>query len=113
MASGEYFFVFTICLTGGANYINNKILKYEWDREKNAANKAKHGIGFEEAATFEWDTAFVTRDLRADYGEPRFTALGFIEARLCVMIFTKRGDVVRIISLRKANARERRFYEEA
>ena len=88
-------------------------MKYEWDGEKNAANEAKHGIGFEEAATFEWDTAFVTRDLRADYGEPRFAALGFIEARLFVMIFTKRGDAVRIISLRKANARERSFYEEA
>ena len=98
---------------GEVNYINNKVLKYEWDGEKNAANEAKHGIGFEEAATFGWDTAFVTRDVRADYGEPRFTVLGFIETRLFVMIFTKRGDVVRIISLRKANARERKFYEEA
>ena len=88
-------------------------MKYEWDGEKNAANEAKHGIVFEEAATFEWDAAFVTRYLRTDYGEPRFTAIGFIEARLCVLIFTKRGDVVRIISLRKANARERKYYEEA
>lgn len=88
-------------------------MKYEWDGEKKAANEAKHGIGFEEAVTFEWDAAFVTCDLRADYGEPRFTALGFIEACLCVMIFTRRGDVIRIISLRKANARERKFYEEA
>ena len=100
-------------MTDGANYINNKVLKYEWDTGKNAANKTKHGLAFEEAATFEWDTAFVTRDDRADYGEPRLTALGFVEARLCVMIFTERGDVVRIISLRKANARERRFDEEA
>jgi uncharacterized DUF497 family protein len=79
---------------------------------KGGGFQCKTAIGFKEAATFEWDTAFVTRDFRTDYGEPRFTALGFIEARLC-MIFTKRGDVVYIISLRKANARERRFYEES
>jgi uncharacterized protein len=50
-------------------------------------------------------------DTRPDYGEPRFIALGLIGNRPHVMVFTPRGDMVRIISLRKANAREITRYE--
>jgi len=88
-------------------------LRYDWDPGKAAANQAKHGLSFEAAAGFDWSTALVARDGRADYGEPRFKALGFIDDRLCVMIFTERGDAVRIISLRRANARERKSHGEA
>ena len=88
-------------------------MKYHWDPGKNAANRAKHGLNFGDAAGFGWGTALVTRDGRVDYGEPRFKALGFIADRLCVMIFTERGDAVRIISLRRANARERKTYGQA
>lgn len=101
-----------ICLTPEENCINNKPLKYDWDPGKAAANKAKHGLAFEDAEAFDWTTALVAGDRRADYGEPRFKALGFIDDRLCVMIFTERGDAVRIISLRRANAQERKSYGE-
>lgn len=55
------------------------------------------------------ETAFVVEDMRADYGERRFNALGRIRTRVFAMTFTLRTSV-RIISLRRANAREiRRF----
>ena len=88
-------------------------MKYDWDPGKNVANEAKHGMAFEEATAFNWASALVVRDLRAEYGEIRFKALGFVEKRLCVMIFVERGDTVRVISLRRANARERKSHGQA
>lgn len=61
---------------------------------------------------FDWDTALVVEDVRYEYGETRLRAFGFILGRLHVMVFTPRGRDVRIISLRKAKAREVRWYEE-
>jgi uncharacterized DUF497 family protein len=84
----------------------------EWDEAKRAANRRKHGIDFAEEAMFEWDTALVVEDDHYDYGETRLRAFGFIRGRLHVMVFTPRGRDVRIISLRKAKAREVRWYEE-
>lgn len=96
----------------GVNRIINKSLRYEWDEVKNAANKAKHGLAFETLTAFDWGGALIVRDGRVEYGESRFKALGAIEDRLCVVIFAERGNGVRIISLRKANARERKYYGE-
>lgn len=45
-------------------------------------------------------------DVRQDYGETRFTTEGFLQNRMVVVIWTRRGPIVRTISLRKANARE-------
>ena len=55
----------------------------------------------------------VVADLRRDYGEARCWAIGPIDDRLLVLAFTMRGNVLRAISLRKANARERRRYERS
>jgi uncharacterized DUF497 family protein len=52
-------------------------------------------------------------DLRRDYGEARYWAVGPIGGRLHVLAFTMRGQVLRAISLRKANERERRRYERS
>ena len=52
------------------------------------------------------------RDHRYDYGEARIQALGMIEGRLHMLVFTMRGDMVRAISLRKANTREVKDYEQ-
>ncbi|HYE48083.1 MAG TPA: BrnT family toxin [Azospirillaceae bacterium] len=82
-----------------------------WDDGKRRANLAKHGIDFTAAEEFDWDAALVRPDDRLDYGEDRFIALGPIGTRLHVLVFTVRGRVVHVISLRKANARERRFYD--
>lgn len=86
-------------------------MRYEWDEGKRAANLARHGVDFMAAEDFEWDTAVETIDNRFDYGEERWVALGLIRKRLHVLVYTYRTVTIRIISLRKANRREREFYE--
>ncbi len=85
-------------------------MHYQWNDEKNRANIAKHGINFNLAEHFEWDSALETIDNRKDYGEERWISLGLIKNRLYVMIYVYRQNYIRIISLRKANKREREFY---
>ena len=92
---------------------NILLVKCEWDEHKSAANKAKHGFSFEDAERFDWYTAITDPDVRKDYGEDREIAIGCLDRSICVLVYTKRGGIVRIISLRKANKRERKHYEEA
>lgn len=84
----------------------------EWDEDKRAANLEKHGVDFSAALEFEWDTASTADDARQDYGEPRFVSIGFIGPRLHVLVWTPRGERFRVISLRKANAREVKRYAD-
>ena len=60
----------------------------------------------------EWDTLWSTLDIRHDYGEERVIGYAYIGVRLYCVVFTDRGDVRRIISLRKANKREETLYAE-
>jgi uncharacterized protein len=69
------------------------------------------GVPFELAAEFAWDGALIVEDLRKDYGERRFQALGLIGDRLHMMVFTPRANKTHVISLRKANKREVKRYE--
>lgn len=64
-------------------------------------------------ARFDWDGALVVTDDRRDYGEPRLRALGLIDGRLHAVVVTPRGDALRIISLRKANKRELKLWENS
>ena len=64
------------------------------------------------AKDFEWETALYIEDDRKDYPEKRFIAFGFLNHRLHVICFTLIKDGVRIISFRKANAREVKRYEK-
>jgi uncharacterized DUF497 family protein len=82
-----------------------------FDSAKNERNVAIRGISFERAVAFEWDSALIVEDTRKDYGERRFQALGLIDGRLHVLVFTPRADRTHVISLRKANGREVRRYE--
>ena len=82
------------------------MVRIVYDPSKDAANFKKHGISLAEADNFEWDRAVVEPDLRFDYGEERYIAMGYVGLRLHVMVFTMRNDLLRIISLRKANKRE-------
>ena len=63
----------------------------------------------ETAEVFAGDLVTV-EDSRQDYGETRFTTVGFLQGRMVVVIWTRRGITRRIISLRKANAREQAHY---
>lgn len=88
-------------------------MKIEFDADKNAKDIRERGISFEIASEFDWETALVGMDRRKKYGEHRYRALGFIEDRLHVLVFTVRGKGIRVISLRKANDREGSEYEKA
>lgn len=87
---------------------------FEWDEAKRQINLEKHGVDFVDASKM-WDgIMLVAEDVRREYGESRHVGIGRIEGRLMVVVYTDRSiNVVRIISLRKANSREVRFYENA
>ena len=86
-------------------------MKYDWDVAKNLINIEKHRIDFSEVVNFEWNEAVVRRSDR--FQEQRWRAIGYLGERLHVVIFTDRGDIWRIISLRKASNKERREYAQA
>jgi hypothetical protein len=85
-------------------------LTIEFDRGKNIANVAKHGVDMAASAEFDFETAVTWTDTRRSYGEMRTIALGFIGHRLHVLVFTMRGRKMRVISLRKANRKESASY---
>ncbi len=87
-------------------------MKTEFDPDKDTANRRKHGLSLADAERMEFDTALYRPDRRHVYGEDRIQALGFIDGGLHMLVFTMRGAVLRAISLRKANARERNRYDE-
>jgi uncharacterized DUF497 family protein len=85
-------------------------MKITFGEEKEAANQAKHGVSLSEAEKLEWDDALIWQDTRHDYGEARMVALGAIGERLYCVVYVDRDDVRRIISLRKANNKEKILY---
>ncbi|MFT4243020.1 MAG: BrnT family toxin [Acidovorax sp.] len=87
-------------------------MRIEFDPAKNGANIRDRGLGFERAAEFDFGTAVIERDTRKPYPEPRFVAVGFLDARLHVLCFTPVAGGIRVISFRRANAREVRDYEQ-
>ena len=83
----------------------------EWDPYKAAANLRKHQVDFADAATALDDEAALTVP-DDDPDEERSVTLGMDAlGRLLVVVYTWRGDEVRLISARKANSSERRQYE--
>jgi len=93
-------------------YNKNMDIPIDYDPNKDAVNTYKHGVSLALAQFFEWGMAQIEEDIRFDYGERRFKATGYIGQRLYVMVFCPRGEVARVISLRKANPREEKRYAE-
>lgn len=87
-------------------------MKIEFDPIKDASNQAKHGVSLALAAELEWDAAWVWVDTRYKYGELRMIALAPEINVLYYVAFVDRGEVRRIISLRRANRREVKHYVE-
>ena len=81
-----------------------------FDPAKDALNTAKHGVSLALASELEWGDLLAQPDTRRDYGELRMIGYAPIGARVFCVVFTDRGDQRRIISLRKANAREVKRY---
>ena len=87
-------------------------MNIEFDTTKDAVNIAKHGVSLTLAAKIEWSDVLCAPDTRRDYGEVREIGFTAIEQRLYVVVFVQRSAVMRIISLRKANSREVKLYDE-
>jgi uncharacterized DUF497 family protein len=85
-------------------------MEFEYDEGKDLINQAKHGLPLRFASILFEGPVEVYRDERRDYREDRMIAYGYLGGRLCVCVFTDRGIVRRIISLRKANRREQDGY---
>lgn len=87
-------------------------MKLEWDNNKNEANIKQHGIDFQDAVLIFEHPMLVKPDTRKDYGENRSVGLGLLFEVIVVIVFTKRGDAIRVISIRRANKNERKIYQE-
>jgi len=83
-------------------------------RSEACRNLTKRGLDFAEVVHFDFDTALHEIDDREDYGELREIAIGWCGARLCLLVFVRRGnDELRVISFRKATRQEVRRYAES
>ena len=86
---------------------------YEWDPRKAGENFRKHGVDFNDAVVALEDPLALTMLDPASNGEVRFASMGRDPVgRLLVTIFTARGQLIRVISSRRATASERRTYGE-
>jgi uncharacterized DUF497 family protein len=88
----------------------NNSTDYEFDSGKDRTNIGKHGLSLADAQYFEWETAVIREDLRKQYSEQRLEATGLIGERLHIMVYCRRDNAVRVISLRRANPREVKRY---
>lgn len=96
------YFVHTIC-SGSV----------EFAQAKSERNIRERGLSFERAAEFEFETALFRIDDRRDYGETRIRALGMLDGRLHALVFVETSKGIRVISFRRANAREVKRHEQA
>lgn len=83
-----------------------------FDPGKDAINRDKHGLSLGDVGRGDWTTAWIALDDRRDYGEVRWYAYLPIDGRVHVVVYTERGETTWIISLRRANPREVRRYDE-
>lgn len=100
--------------TGFTNYGNPVYTQndeFEWDDSKSASSVEKHGVSFEEARrVFRDPFAIELLDDRRDYGEDRYVLIGMSDSRVLVVAYTEREARRRIVSARKAEPNERRYY---
>jgi uncharacterized DUF497 family protein len=85
---------------------------FEWDEAKNRSNFTKHGLDFADAELVFAGPCVTFVDSRFDYGEERFITLGLLVGRLVTIAHAPRGEATRIVSMRKANRREQKIYQE-
>lgn len=88
-------------------------MKIDYDPNKNQRNIEERQLSFDDVQYFHWTTAIIEPDLRKTYPEPRYLATGFVglTERLHILVFTPIPDGIRVISFRKANKREMKYYE--
>ena len=89
-------------------------IDFEWDQVKADKNRKKHGVSFDDAVTVFADPFSITiPDPDHSVDEQRFVDIGTSAGgAVLVVVYTERGDSIRIISCRKATGSERQLYEE-
>ena len=85
-------------------------MEIEFDADKRAKTFTERGLDFARAAEVFLSACITIPDERQDYGEPRLNTIGFLDGRMVVLAWTPRGEVRRIISMRKANDREQKRF---
>ena len=88
-------------------------MRISYDSTKNQRNVRDRGLSFDSAAEFDFEGALYAVDKRQDYGEARYVAVGMLGVRLHVLCFAETPDGIRVVSFRKANAREVNRYAKA
>ncbi len=89
------------------------VMDFEWNLAKSNSCQNSRNFDFAFVITIFTDPSLlVEHDQRWEYGEERFRALGVIDRRVFVVVFTRRVRAIRIISARKANSREVKRYEK-
>jgi len=83
-----------------------------FDPAKRAQALAERGVDFVDAGGVIDGEKYQFVDNRFDYGEERITTIGMLDGRMVVVVWTQRGDDRHVISMRKANAREQRRYQD-
>lgn len=87
-------------------------MRIEYDPAKDTSNQEKHGLSLAMAGELDWEAALVWIDARVEYNETRMIALAPKTEILYYVAFVDRGEIRRIISLRRANRREVKHYVE-
>lgn len=82
-----------------------------FDEAKRARTLTERGLDMARADEVFDGASLTVEDDRMEYGETRYITIGFLDERMVVLVWTPRGDVHRIISMRKANDREKTIYE--
>jgi len=85
-------------------------MKLEFNEAKRNKTLQERGLDFARAFEIFDGIHFTGQDKRMDYKEDRFITVGWMDDSLVVMVWTPRGEVRRIISMRKANDREKTLY---
>ena len=85
-------------------------VKFDWDPVKNTRNKAKHGISLADACVL-WQGPVVTLPSK-NPDELRHLAIGLIEGKHWTVVYTPRGDHLRIISARRSRTNEKALFQE-
>jgi uncharacterized DUF497 family protein len=89
------------------------MIKFEWDSNKNDRNFKKRGLDFEDAVIVFSGPTIHMEDQRENYGESRWIVYGLLMEVVVVIVYTVRGDRIRIISMRRATKKEQRQYEQS
>lgn len=87
-------------------------MEISFDPSKNDQNLSERQLSFTRVIDFDWGSALVKEDVRKNYPERRFIAIGYLDKRLHVLCFAETELGIRVISFRKANKREGKVYEQ-